>query len=105
MTAIENSAKKLLGLEWQIWAASLSGLAGVVLLLYCTKNCCPFWSWAKTAVQMAWWLLKCGFRCGWCLVKLLPRGDSAQSIRKEEARSLLPVFFNTLLGNTSAHAG
>ena len=77
-------AKTLLGLEWQYWAAIISGLGAVLLLFYCTKNCCPFWSWTKTIVRLAWVVLKCGCKCGWCLLKLMPRGDAPGAIRKEE---------------------
>lgn len=84
VTAIETKAKTLLGLQWQYWLAVFSGLGGFLLLLYCTKNCCPFWSWFKTAVRIAWFLFKCGCKCGWCLLKMMPRGDTPESIRKEE---------------------
>ena len=86
--SLETQAKTLLGLEWQYWAAILSGLAGVLLLFYCTKNCCPFWSWTKMLVRLAWFVLKCGCKCGWCLLKLMPRGDAPATIRKEEVRLL-----------------
>ena len=86
--SLEARAKTLLGLEWQYWAAIISGLAGLLLLFYCTKNCCPFWSWTKTLVRLAWFLLKCGCKCGWCLVKLVPRGNTPDALRKEEVRTL-----------------
>ena len=99
ITALETQAKTLLGLEWQYWAAILSGLAGVLLLFYCTKNCCPFWSWTKMLVKLAWFVLKCGCKCGWCLVKALPRGDSPEALRKEEVRH--PVLPLLLLASLS----
>lgn len=86
--SLETKAKTLLGLEWQYWAAIIAGLGGVLLLFYCTKNCCPFWSWTKTLVRLAWFVLKCGCKCGWCLLKLMPRGDAPAAIRKEEVRFL-----------------
>ena len=89
MTTIETKAKSLLGLDWQYWAAILSGLGGVLLLFYCTKNCCPCWSWTKTAVRLAWLVLKCCCKCGWCVVKMLPRSDSPEAIRKEEVGALV----------------
>ena len=97
ITALETQAKTLLGLEWQYWAAILSGLAGVLLLFYCTKNCCPFWSWTKMLVKLAWFVLKCGCKCGWCLVKALPREDSPEALRKEEVGH--PVFPLRLLAS------
>ncbi|CAL5227659.1 g10665 [Coccomyxa viridis] len=87
VSSLESKAKTLLGLEWQYWAAIIGGLGAVLLLLfYCTKNCCPFWSWTKTLVRLAWFVLKCGCKCGWCLLKLMPRSDAPDSIRKEELR-------------------
>ena len=99
--SLESKAKTLLGLEWQYWAAIIAGLGGVLLLFYCTKDCCPFWSWTKTLVRLAWFVLKCGCKCGWCLLKLMPRGDAPDAVRKEEVL-ILPLFF---LGGfyTAAH--
>ena len=102
VTALETRAKTLLGLEWQYWAAILSGLAGVLLLFYCTKNCCPFWLWTKMLVKLAWFVLKCGCKCGWCLVKALPRGDSPEALRKEEVRHpVSPLLMLALLSDLS----
>ncbi len=93
VSSLESKAKTLLGLEWQYWAAIIGGLGAVLLLLfYCTKNCCPFWSWTKTLVRLAWFVLKCGCKCGWCLLKLMPRSDAPDSIRKEEVGVLTPFI-------------